>query len=157
MARTIRTSDGDRLDILCFRYYGDLQGTVEAVLDANPDVLCRCGGCMEMTPDTRIDWVVAGGESGPKARPMRPQWARDLRDQCTASGVPFLFKQWGEWFPTSIGQGGSQLGTWNGDDFIPGWGDINNPENNMVRAGKRAFGGRLLDGVQHDSYPEVHP
>ena len=36
MARTIRTSDGDRLDILCFRYYGDLQGTVEAVLDANP-------------------------------------------------------------------------------------------------------------------------
>ena len=105
----------------------------------------------------RIDWVVVGGESGPKARPMHPAWARSLRDQCAVAGVPFLFKQWGEWFPTSIGQGGSQLGAWNGDDFMPGWGDIKNPENNMVRAGKRAFGGRLLDGVQHDGYPEVHP
>ncbi len=110
-----------------------------------------------MQPGTTLDWVVAGGESGPKARPIHPAWARSLRDQCAAAGVPFLFKQWGEWFPTSIGQGGSQLGAWNGDDFMPGWGDIKNPENNMVRAGKRAFGGRLLDGVQHDGYPEVQP
>lgn len=107
--------------------------------------------------NAQLDWVVVGGESGPKSRPMRPQWARDLRDQCAAAGVPFLFKQWGEWFPTSIGQGGSQLGAWNGDDFMPGWGDIKNPENNMVRAGKRAFGGRLLDGVQHDGYPTEKP
>lgn len=107
--------------------------------------------------NAQLDWVVVGGESGPKARPMHPDWARSLRDQCAAAGVPFLFKQWGEWFPTSIGQSGSQLGAWNGDDFMPGWGDIKNPENNMVRAGKRAFGGRLLDGVQHDGYPEVQP
>lgn len=105
----------------------------------------------------RLDWVVVGGESGTNARPMYPDWARSLRDQCAAASVPFLFKQWGEWFPTSIGQGGSQLGAWNGDDFMPGWGDIKNPENNMVRAGKRAFGGRLLDGVQHDGYPGVQP
>jgi len=42
-----------------------------------------------------LDWVIAGGENGP--RPMHPDWARSLRDQCAAAGVPFLFKQWGEW------------------------------------------------------------
>lgn len=42
-----------------------------------------------------IDWVIAGGESGRGARPMQPSWARDLRDQCVAAGVPFFFKQWG--------------------------------------------------------------
>ncbi|MES2753818.1 MAG: phage Gp37/Gp68 family protein [Pseudomonadota bacterium] len=45
----------------------------------------------------RLDWVIVGGESGPKARPMHPDWARSLRDQCQAAGVAFLFKQWGEW------------------------------------------------------------
>lgn len=45
----------------------------------------------------RIDWVIAGGESGPKARPSHPDWFRSLRDQCQAAGVPFFFKQWGEW------------------------------------------------------------
>jgi len=45
----------------------------------------------------RIDWVICGGESGPNARPMHPDWARDLRDQCTAAGVAFFFKQWGNW------------------------------------------------------------
>lgn len=49
-----------------------------------------------------LDWVVAGGESGPGARPMHPAWARSRRDQCAvAAGVPFLFKQWGEWAPVS--------------------------------------------------------
>lgn len=43
----------------------------------------------------RLDWVVAGGESGPRARPMHPGWVRSLRDQCAAAGVAFLFKQWG--------------------------------------------------------------
>ncbi len=42
-----------------------------------------------------IDWVIVGGESGPRARPMDPEWARDLREQCRASGVPSFFKQWG--------------------------------------------------------------
>lgn len=44
-----------------------------------------------------LDWVIVGGESGPGARPMHPDWPRSLRDQCKAAGVPFLFKQWGEW------------------------------------------------------------
>ena len=42
-----------------------------------------------------IDWVIVGGESGPRARQMKAEWARDIRDQCVAAGVPFFFKQWG--------------------------------------------------------------
>ena len=42
-----------------------------------------------------IDWVIVGGESGPRARPMNPEWVRDIRDQCVLAGVPFFFKQWG--------------------------------------------------------------
>jgi protein gp37 len=57
----------------------------------------RNGGNGSLT--RKIDWVIAGGESGPKARPMHPEWPRSLRDQCQAAGVPFLFKQWGEWAP----------------------------------------------------------
>ena len=49
----------------------------------------------------RVDWLIAGGESGPQARPMQPDWVRSLRDQCVAAGVPFFFKQWGEWAPQS--------------------------------------------------------
>lgn len=47
-------------------------------------------------PDSQIGWVIVGGESGPQARPMRPAWARSLRDQCQAAGVPFFMKQNGE-------------------------------------------------------------
>jgi len=50
---------------------------------------------------TAIQWVIVGGESGPNARLMHPAWAQALRDQCTTAGVPFLFKQWGEWMPVS--------------------------------------------------------
>lgn len=46
-----------------------------------------------------LDWIIVGGESGPGARPMHPDWARSLRDQCAIAFVPFLFKQWGEWAP----------------------------------------------------------
>jgi protein gp37 len=46
-----------------------------------------------------IHWVIVGGESGPGARPMHPDWARSLRDQCVDAGVPFFFKQWGSWEP----------------------------------------------------------
>lgn len=45
---------------------------------------------------SRCHWIVVGGESGRRARPMHPDWARSIRDQCTAAGVPFFFKQWGE-------------------------------------------------------------
>jgi protein gp37 len=48
-----------------------------------------------------IHWVIAGGESGPNAEPSHPDWFRSLRDQCESAGVPFFFKQWGEWIPSS--------------------------------------------------------
>jgi protein gp37 len=48
---------------------------------------------------TGINWLIAGGESGPGARPMHPNWARDLRDRCNDEGVAFFFKQWGAWAP----------------------------------------------------------
>ena len=55
--------------------------------------------CQPWLIQSGIHWVIVGGESGPGARPMHPTWARSLRDQCNAAGVPFLFKQWGEWAP----------------------------------------------------------
>ncbi len=55
---------------------------------------------------THIAWVIAGGESGPRARPIHPSWVRSIRDQCQAAGVPFFFKQWGEWL-TEAGIGSS--------------------------------------------------
>lgn len=48
-----------------------------------------------------IDWVIVGGESGRKARPMHPDWVRGVRDQCREACIPFFFKQWGEWLPRS--------------------------------------------------------
>lgn len=60
-----------------------------------------------------LDWVVAGGESGPRARPMDPGWVRSLRDQCVGAGVPFYFKQWGG--PTAMAGGRILDGrTWDG-------------------------------------------
>lgn len=78
-----------------------LLGPVDLLATPAGDILCRCEGCLEMTPDTRLDWVVCGGESGSRkqARPMHPQWARNLRDQCVANKVPFFFKQQGAWIP----------------------------------------------------------
>ena len=52
-------------------------------------------GPLEQLDLEGIDWVIVGGESGPGARPMRPDWVLDLRDQCRRVGVPFFFKQWG--------------------------------------------------------------
>ena len=96
-----------------------------------------------------VDWVVAGGESGPGARPMHPDWARSLRDQCAAAGVPFLFKQWGEWAelrgPHGIPRGHCEPG---GAYFA--WDDGVVSE----RVGKKAAG-RLLDGELHDAWPEA--
>jgi protein gp37 len=49
-----------------------------------------------------IGWVIVGGESGPGARPMHPAWARAVRDQCERAGVPYFFKQWGDWAPPEV-------------------------------------------------------
>ena len=91
---------------------------------------------------TAIDWIVVGGESGPSARPMSPDWVRSLRDQCAAAGVPFMFKQWGEWLPMLGQREGIPVKQTKktSDGWIMGW------------AGKKTAG-RLLDGVLHDGYP----
>src|SRR5258708_18361675 len=52
-------------------------------------------GPIEKLPLKGIHWMIAGGESGPRAREMKPEWARSIRDQCVNAGVPFFFKQWG--------------------------------------------------------------
>jgi protein gp37 len=89
-----------------------------------------------------VHWVICGGESGPKARPMHSEWACSLRDQCEAAGVPFLFKQWGEWL------GEKQDGTHDHEPIEL------NATDAPVRVGKRAAG-RLLGGRSHDDWPEV--
>lgn len=88
---------------------------VESMTPLEPD-LCR---------GSRVGWVIVGGESGHGARPMHPDWARSLRDQCAAAGVAFHFKQWGQW--ASVGA-------------------------TFLDVGKKAAG-RLLDGVTHDGMP----
>lgn len=66
---------------------------------------CACGGaCADWSPAPAIDWVIIGGESGPHARPIDPDWVRDLRDQCTAAGTAFFFKQWGGRTPKAAGR-----------------------------------------------------
>lgn len=90
-----------------------------------------------------IHWVIAGGESGPGARPPNPQWFRDLRDQCRFADVPFLFKQWGEWISVSEQAGPGVI-----HEF---------PDGRCVRRNGKKQTGRLLDGREWDEFPEVKP
>jgi protein gp37 len=87
-------------------------------------------------------WAIVGGESGPGARPMDPAWVRGLRDQCVAAGVPYFFKQWGEWLPAM------QDGADN-----PAVQELNCSDQ-PIRVGKKAAGA-LLDGVEWKQFPEV--
>ena len=108
-----------------------------------------------------LDWVICGGESGPKARPMHPGWPRSLRDQCSAAGVPFLFKQHGEWLPTAfcehddrmlpsrrtvyVSPDGSFMPLGSDIDFFGG-------AEETAWVGKRAAGSKL-DGVECKAWP----
>lgn len=113
-----------------------------------------------------IDWVICGGESGKHARPMHPDWPRAVRNQCETAGVPFLFKQWGEW------QHGSTLGKEPKiDAAVLNDGTLIWPATHqkvidadrlsavpprrpemIARVGKKRAG-RLLDGIEHNGYP----
>lgn len=91
-----------------------------------------------------LDWVIVGGESGPGARPMHPDWARDIRDQCAEAGVPFHFKQWGDWSGPLYQQRelpDRRHRRLNGTDGLY-----------QLRIGKKRAG-RLLDGREHNGMP----
>lgn len=127
-------------------------------------------------PRSSLDWVIVGGESGPHARPMHPQWARSLRDQCGAAGVPFFFKQWGEFLPigqhlpgcgkihgaTAITPGRMKLHYFGSPRQQPeyafakrGVQAASTPDNRLTFRVGKARAGRLLDGIEHNAFPEV--
>ncbi len=99
-----------------------------------------------------IDWIIAGGESGPGARPMHPAWVRSLRDQCIAAGVPFFFKQWGEWAPYDGRVDTLAVIKTNGEWARTYTCDVFNDEVLMERLGKHTAG-RLLDGRAWNELP----
>lgn len=130
--------------------------------------------------DQLIDWVVVGGESGPGARPMHPEWVRSLRDQCVASGVPFFFKQWGAWKPVPwklereadetdaqyierserecSTHAVSRAGYLAELDHKPwAWGRVlpAPDSHHAVKKVGKAKAGRILDGVTHDAFPKI--
>ena len=133
-------------------------------------------GRIEVPELPGIDWVIVGGESGSRARPMHPDWARSLRDQCRAAGVPFLFKQWGNW-RSSAWFDGPDADDDSGDAFVDlertdhvfiandgrTWDTLGGrlmypplPLGHwclMVNEGKKSSG-RLLDGLTWDEAPQ---
>ena len=124
-----------------------------------------------------IQWVIAGGESGPEARPMHPNWARSLRGQCQAAKVPFFFKQWGEWKPVAElyaddgpDQAAEYMEYWTAqvepNGYVPvmsaplgkagGWHEFQPCPDTwfMARVGKKESG-RELDGQVWNEYPRA--
>jgi protein gp37 len=116
---------------------------------------------------SQVDWVIAGGESGPGARPMHPAWARSLRDQCERAGVPFFFKQWGEFaevddeprrgdlWHLGLNGGGIQVQTQPyqlGDQGAPA-GRWSAHADALIRRVGKVKAGRLLDGIEWSEFP----
>ena len=101
-----------------------------------------------------LDWVIVGGETGPGARPMHPDWVRDVRDQCVAAGVPFFFKGWGDWAPAANGHAPDcwKIGSFQPDGSFRRDSWIGSASDCMARVGKKRAG-RLLDGVEHNELP----
>ncbi len=120
---------------------------------------CNCKGFERQ--DFAIDHVICGGESGPGARPMHPSWVRGLRDQCKSAGVPFLFKQWGEWasdmteYPIDGPKLNPEKVHWiwpDGSHKQVGCGETSPGKILTYRVGKKS-GGRTLDGQLWNQYP----
>lgn len=116
----------------------------------------------------KVDWVIVGGESGENARPMHPDWARDIRDQCLGAGVPIFFKQWGEWIHESQIRddslaSGTKYMLYHCKHTAEDIGIMarrsryrihSNGGFDYYRVGKKAAG-RLLDGRTWDEFPQV--
>lgn len=162
-----------------------LLGPIELTGDrGGNDYLGEPPGFIDAVPEPQeepgIDWIIAGGESGPGARPAHPDWFRSLRDQCQAAAVPFFFKQWGEWLPANqmvdtdhlyipapdhdpeatrmckvdeivLHNDGARHRIVDPGAFQQGCAPMH-----MFRVGKRAAG-RLLDGRTWDEFPRSAP
>lgn len=105
-----------------------------------------------------LEWLVSGGESGPDARPSHPDWHRAARDFCAAYGIPYLFKQWGEYAPRRAAEPGDQVDARKALIVRPDGGITSGllPYPDawiMDKVGKRRAG-RLLDGVEHNAFPQ---
>ena len=114
-----------------------------------------------------LDWIIVGGESGLGARPMHPDWARQIRDACAAAGVAFHFKQWGSWKPELDRE--AQDPDWRADysfrlnDREPNiaWLNLDGGRGfhgvrfHVMRRTGKGVAGRLLDGVEHNGFPEA--
>lgn len=111
----------------------------EATGQSYREYLDQNGGVNHLESLRKLDWVIAGGESGPHARPTHPQWFRRLRDQCEEASVPFLFKQWGEFVSVSEVEG-------------PG-AHYRFPDGSTVRRTGKKLAGRTLDGREHTAFP----
>lgn len=112
----------------------------------------------------KIDWVIVGGESGHHARPMHPDWVRVIRDDCQAAGVPFFFKQWGEWAPfsdvddlfeTTLGNDVPVCLVKKDGRVIRPYCYNDRPGQQMAKVGK-AEAGRLLDNREWSEFPNFH-
>ncbi len=112
----------------------------------------------------KLDQVILGGESGPRARPMHPEWARQVRDECAATGTAFLFKQWGSWAPTeqfdcdpsAHAAYAGELLTMTGHESGPAvfaFPATYTPRPELLRPIGKALAGRVLDGRTHDAMP----
>lgn len=136
-------------------YYGPnwLEGwDVVPEHDPRCDGSCYAGCPVPVQVQTeKIDAVILGGETGPGARPMHPDWVRSVRDQCAAAGVPFFFKGWGEWRHES--QYGQHIPSLRllairarHHEFSDG---------SWAYKVKNEVAGRLLDGRTHDELPWI--
>ena len=108
---------------------------------------------VESPAEQALHWVICGGESGHGARPMKPDWARSLRDQCQAAGVAYHFKQWGEWRPAE-GQYEHTPSNISPADLGRFFTVEGNTSELMRRVGKKEAG-RLLDGVEWNEFPQT--
>jgi protein gp37 len=136
-------------------------------------------GKFDDAPTPQLDWIIVGGESGPGARPMHPDWARSLRDQCQVAGVPFFFKQWGAWWEVDSDARDAETGDHHvidvdedptadlfdrkTDCMVAADGRVFRDDSAlpiglkcrwMTRLGKAAAG-RILDGKEHNGFPNA--
>ena len=166
-----------KLNSYGYQFCNDCNKIVRTYMDGaeNEFIGNACLECDSYTETRNIDWVIAGGETGHKARPMHPDWVRSLRDQCKDANVPFFFKGWGEYKPFEqtyqppfyrdaatckeydshgmnfVDPHTSEMGKWNNGRWL----DYPFVDNCMfLKVGKKKSG-RLLDGKEYNEMPII--